>query len=370
MSLAARVQRSVWPQRGVAGRIGHAALLPLSLAFGCGVTLRNLGFRIGVLRAHEPPLPVISVGNLAVGGTGKTPFTLWLSQALQARGLRVAILLRGYGGRRSGVTVISRGSGAEVGAEDAGDEAVMLARRFSGVVITSPRRVEGARAAADMGCDVAVLDDGFQHRAIKRSMDLVLLDERRGSLLPAGPLRERLRALRRADAVVLVDRRTSGFMPGLPRALSGKPSYGMRFESTTLSETLSGKWQERPAGNLAGARAVAVCGIAQPEGFYRLLEQWDVSIQEVFEYPDHYRYTTADWQKISRWSQRTDFVVTTEKDLVKLEAFPFATGKLVALRIDVQVDRGDELIESVLEKIEGERASRQKAAPVADARGE
>jgi tetraacyldisaccharide 4'-kinase len=363
MNLAEHLQKTIWQKRGAAGWGGYAALLPLSALFGVGVSLRNLGFRLGVFRTEVPALPVISVGNLAVGGTGKTPFTLWLSRELQTRGFRVCILLRGYRGKRSRVTIISRGSGPEVGPDVGGDEAVMLARSFSGPVLTAPRRMDGVKAAADLGCEVVVLDDGFQHRAIGRAADLVLLDDRRGALLPAGPLRERLRALRRADAVILVQDDASGCPAKAPRMRLQRPVYQMHFVPTGLIENVAGSWRDRPVRELAAKRVVVVSGIARPERFYSLLGQWDVAIQELFEFPDHHHYTAADWLEIARCSQMVDLVVTTEKDLVKLESFPFANGKLVALRIEARVDGGDALIADVLQKIERSKAVLSEPLP-------
>lgn len=363
MNLAQQVQRTVWQKRGVAGRLTHAALLPLSLLFGVGVSVRNFGFRTGLLRTHTPGLPVISVGNLAVGGTGKTPFTLWLSRELRRRGLRVGIVLRGYKGRGSRVVVVSRGDGPQAAPEQVGDEAVMLAKCFPGPVITARRRLEGVGAAGDLHCEVVVLDDGFQHRAIGRTMDLVLLDDRRGSLLPAGPLRERPRALRRADAVIVVEAGDAGPTAPLPRLRSGTPVYRMHLAAAGLTEAVAGSWQQRPLRELAAKRVVVVSGIARPDRFYRLLGQWDVAIQDLFEYDDHHCYTAADWLEIARCSQTADLVVTTEKDLVKLEGFPFANGKLVALRVEAQVDRADDLIADVLRRVDEARKERSAPAP-------
>lgn len=355
MSLSDWVRKTVWPRRGVAGWAGYVALRPLCAVYGLGVGLRNAGYRIGLLPAREAPVPVVSVGNLTVGGTGKTPFTLWLSRGLAERGLRVGIVLRGYGGKAGGVTIVSRGAGPEVKPAEAGDEAVMLAKCFSGPVITAARRIDGARAAAELGCEAVVLDDGFQHRAIRRAFDVVLLDARRGPLLPAGPLRERLGALRRAHAVVLVDSAADGPAPDAPRAAAKKAVYRMRVNGAALVESSRGEWCERPVGLLAGQRVLVVSGIARPAGFYALVRQWEAVIDEVFEYPDHHAYTAADWQNIGRRSQRADLVVTTEKDLVKLEAFPFANGKLVALRIAACVESGDALIERIVEAVRGRR---------------
>jgi len=350
MSLGERVRCTVWTRRGVTGRLGYLALRPLSSVFAIGVGLRGLGYRVGVLRTRRAPIPVVSVGNLAVGGTGKTPVTLWLARMLAARGMRVGILSRGYGGSARGVTVVSRGGGPEVGPELVGDEPVMLAKSFAGPVFTAARRVDGAAAAAAEGCQVVVLDDGFQHRAIARAFDLVLVDGRRGPLLPAGPLREPLAALRRADAIMLVGGEDADATAS-PLAVA-LPTFRMHLEAVALVESIERRWRERPIGQLATRRVVAVTGVARPEGFYALLRRWEAVIGDVFEYPDHHRYTREDWQQIARRGHEADLIVTTEKDLVKLEAFPFATGKLVALRIAPEVERAEELIAAMLAKID------------------
>jgi tetraacyldisaccharide 4'-kinase len=346
MSLGDRVRDTVWPRRGVAGQLGYLALRPLSSLFGLGVGLRGLGYRVGVLRARRAAVPVVSVGNLAVGGTGKTPLTLWLARTLAAHGVRAGILSRGYGGSASGVTIVSRGDGPEVTPQQVGDEPVMLAKSFAGPVITSARRIDGAAAAAELGCDVVVLDDGFQHRAIARAFDIVLVDGRRGPLLPAGPLREPLAALRRADAIVLVER--DDIDAAAPPLAVEQPTFRMHLEAVALVESVGRLWRERPIGQLAGRRIVAVTGVARPDGFYALLRRWEAEIAEVFEFPDHHSYTNEDWQRIARVGHAADLIVTTEKDLVKLEAYPFATGKLVALRIAPQVERAEELISAIL----------------------
>jgi tetraacyldisaccharide 4'-kinase len=345
------LRESIWTQRGAVGRLGSLALRPLSGLFGLGVGVRDLGYRVGLLRAHEAPMPIVSVGNLVVGGTGKTPFTLWLSRSLAERGIRVGILLRGYRGTSKGVAIVSRGAGPEVEASVAGDEAVMLAKSFNGPVVTAARRLDGAAALAELGCEVVVLDDGFQHRSIERVFDVVLVDGRTGPLLPAGPARERSGALRRADAVLLVSRGDETGPAAAPKSAGGKLVYRVRFEASALVESAGLVWREIPLGRLAGRRVVAVVGVAKPDSFYDLLRGWEATIEDVFEFPDHHRYTRADWQNISRSGLQADLVVTTEKDLVKLSEFPFATGKLVALRIVPYVERSEELIEAVLARV-------------------
>jgi tetraacyldisaccharide 4'-kinase len=346
-SVSETMRRVVWTRRGLSGWLAWLALQPASGLFAGAVGLRNLGYRVGWLRVHRAGIAVISVGNLSVGGTGKTPLTLWLARQLAGTGARVAIVLRGYSGRARGVTVVSSGAGPEVPVEAAGDEAVMLAKCFDGVVLTARRRIEGVEAAERLGCRVVVLDDGFQHRALGRDFDLVLVSGRRAAMLPAGPMRERLRALKRADAVLLVRKTEEETLQPLSVA---RPLFVTRFVSTALVESDKGHWRELPLAFLSGRRVAAVCGIAEPGPFYAAVRQWEAQIEEIFEYPDHHRYTPADWQRIARDTRDVELIVTTEKDLVKLEHFPFAKGKLVALRITPEIDGGDALVRMVAER--------------------
>ena len=348
-TMTQQIRDAVWARRGVRGWAAWLALQPASGLFATGVALRNLAYRSGVLHVHHARIPVVSVGNLSVGGTGKTPMTLWLARQLAARGARVAILLRGYKGRGRGVTVVSKGNGPEVDVDTAGDEAVMLAKCFNGVVLTAARRVDGVAAAEQLGCTVVVLDDGFQHRALARNFDLVLLNGRRGGLLPAGPMRERRSALKRAHAVALVAKGDDEPLaqPGLSRL--AQPVFAVRFAAQSLVESDAGRWRELPIGLLSGRRVAVVSGLADPGPFYASVRQWDAQIEEIFEYPDHHRYTQAEWQSISRGTRDIELIVTTEKDLVKLESFPFAKGKLVALRIAPDIDGDDRLAHMVAE---------------------
>jgi tetraacyldisaccharide 4'-kinase len=347
-----QIREVVWPRRGLRGWAAWLALQPASGLFAAGVALRDLGYRIGLLRIQRAGIPVVSVGNLSVGGTGKTPITLWLAQQLAAQGSHVGILLRGYRGRARDVTLVSRGAGPEVDVDTAGDEAVMLAKSFAGVVLTARRRADGVAAAERLGCDVVVLDDGFQHRALARDFDLVLLSGGPRGMLPAGPMRERVSALKRADAVALVDKNDEG-VPTAASAASArarKPVFTVRFVAQALIESDGGHWRARPIGVVSGRRVAIVAGIAEPGPFYAAVRRWEAQIQEVFEYPDHHRYTQADWQRLSRDTREVDFIVTTEKDLVKLEHFPFAKGKLVALRIAPDIDNADALVRMVMER--------------------
>lgn len=347
MSLVSFVRGRVWTRTDPWARCLVVGLRPLSWLFRAGVGARSVVYGTGLVSPRKAPIAVVSVGNLSVGGTGKTPLTLWLARRLCGRGSRAAIVSRGYGGSSGDVTVVSGGDGPIVDAAVVGDEPVMMARSFDGVVVTARRRIDGVRRAAELGCDVAVLDDGFQHRRLARDFDIVIYDGLRGPLLPAGPMRESPRALRRADAVVLTS--AAG---DLPRSIGRDvPTFRMTTELTGLVESVGGEWQARSLACLAGKRVVAVVGIAHPERFYDSIHRWDATIEEVFEYPDHHPYTRADWQKVSRRSQDCDLLVTTEKDLVKLQAFPFARGKLMALRVEPSLDDEERMLALIEERI-------------------
>ncbi len=339
MSAVRFVRDRAWKRSDRLARLSMVGLLPLSWLFRGLVGLRNFAYWSGLAPVRRASIPVVSVGNLTVGGTGKTPFALWLASQLQLRGARVALISRGYGGSATGVTVVSKGDGPLVGPELVGDEPAMLARAFSGVVVTAARRIDGVNEAAGLGCELAILDDGFQHRALARDFDIVVYDGADGAMLPAGPLREGIRALKRADALILTP--SAG-----PEASAGitQPTFRLTTELTALVESVQGDWQERSCGHLAGKRVITVTGIANPKRFYDLINHWDAEIIDVFEFPDHYAYTREDWQEISRRSQDCDLLVTTEKDLIKLEAFPFARGMMMALRVEPRVEEGDRLL--------------------------
>jgi tetraacyldisaccharide 4'-kinase len=161
-------------------------------------------------------------------------------------------------------------------------------------------------------------------------------------------MRERIGALARADAVALVTKDGADVSP--PPQGAEKPLFHVRFEPSALVESDGGVWHETPLGGLSGTKIIVVSGIAKPASFYAALRDWEVDLVEVFEYPDHHAYTPQDWQTINRRAHDVEYIMTTEKDLVKLEHFPFARGKLVALRIAPIIDRGEELVRAVRER--------------------
>src|SRR5215813_303885 len=254
MDFSYRLTHHIWQRRGFWGEVGWLALMPLSLGFSMLVRARNLLYDQGWLSIQRPALKVISVGNLMVGGTGKTPMVLWLAQALQSRGHRVGILTRGYGGKSKEVTVVGTAGQALTTPAEVGDEPVMLARAFVGVIISGRDRSAAAGLARGrFDLDVVILDDGFQHRQLDRDVDLLLVNGRRGIgngwLLPAGPLREPPAAVRRADAVILTK---GGGQERDGWSATGQlgPVFHSELKPTALISSAQGRWHESPVGLL------------------------------------------------------------------------------------------------------------------------
>ncbi len=325
-----------------------AALAPLALLYGAAAGARNAFWRMAKQRAE---LRTISVGNLTVGGNGKTPFTLFLARRLQARGFSTGIVSRGFGRRphRERALLVSDGREVRLSPEEAGDEPVMLAKSFDGPVVVAKRRIDGMRLLAQTAHpDFAILDDAFQHVRLARDVDLLLVSRERGLgngwLLPAGPMRERLSAAKRADAVIVMSSGAADAPCALAPRETAALARGRMLSAGLCAHSLvraeQGRWTEFPP-ELAGRRVLAVSGLADSGGFYAMLRAIGAELVGTLEYPDHHRYTAADWQVIVDTARNADLTVTTEKDLVKLERFPFARDSLYALRLEVTMAAED-----------------------------
>jgi tetraacyldisaccharide 4'-kinase len=350
-------------------RLLWTALVPAAGAYRVALAARALWWRRMNRRAR--PL-VVSVGNLTLGGNAKTPFTLFLASRLRARGLQVAIVSRGWGRTviAERATLVSDGERLLAGLDKAGDEAVMMAKSFDGPIAVARRRIDAIELIEQrLGpLDAVVLDDAFQHVRLGRDVDLLLMNAERGVgngwLLPAGPMREPLRAARRADAVVAIDGARAGAAVehgAIPRSIAEHPRLlraALRPRALVSPASAAARWTEMP-GSLMGRRVVAVSGLANAGGFYRMLRELDADLVGVLEYPDHHVYTTADWQSIVAAGRGGAVLVTTEKDLVKLERFPFERDSLYALRLEVVMDPRDEtrLVEMIVAARADQRAS-------------
>ncbi len=316
---------------------------PLSRLYGKALALRAGLYTSGRIASHRLPRPSISVGNLTFGGTGKTPFVEFLARRFRFEGWRPAILSRGYGRLSRGVIVVCAGEGPMVGPDEGGDEPVALARANPGLIlVVGERRVEAARRAADLGADLFLLDDGFQHLAARRDVDLLLLDSRSpfdgSSPPPRGRLREPIEAVRRADAFVFtrVDR---GAPPEeavrlLARLHPAAPVFHARIRGSGLGDETGSPLD---IAALSQRRALAVCGVASPAEFGATLAELGIAPEERLDFRDHQRYGKRQLERIRKTAERTGstWIVTTEKDAVKLAGR--TSLPLVAVRLAVEV---------------------------------
>lgn len=291
-----------------------------SLIYRTVVWSRNLLFSLGLIRSVHPGVPVISVGNIAAGGTGKTPVVDYLVKRLSERGRKVGIVSRGYGGNFSGkAAIVSDGQALCLDAGQAGDEPVLLARRNPHVsVAVSPKRIDGIRLLIDRcQVDCVVLDDAFQHRAVARDLDIVLLDGRRpagnGHLLPAGILREPLGSIRRADLAIL----TRCESVGADCAELPIPMLQSRHEIANQAIGLDGGALDLQG--LQNKRIFAFAGIAEPEAFFSELRAAGVNLSGTIAFPDHVVYSGNRLATLVSAAGEVDLLMTTEKDAVKLD---------------------------------------------------
>ncbi len=344
-------------------KIVWSAMVPAAIFYRAATAARAGWWRLPRRRSKAQGVRVISVGNLTVGGNAKTPFTLYLARKLMEHGVSTAIVSRGYGGSLGSgpAALVSDGDTVRLSAEQAGDEAVMMARAFGGPVAIARRRLDAINLLQQLGpLDTVVLDDGFQHLRLTRDLNLLLVSAERGFgngwVLPAGPMREGIGAVARADAVVMLSPHP-GLQPNLTRSQSAclKRLAPMRavIEPSALVYAETPRWREAPVQTLGGRRILAVSGLADPRSFYTMLRELEADLVGVLEYPDHYQYTAPDWQRIWRAAATVDLVVTTEKDLVKLERFPFPRNSIAALRLEISMGADEERLLAMALGVEG-----------------
>jgi tetraacyldisaccharide 4'-kinase len=320
-----------------------ATLSTPAAVFAAVVRLRNAWYdRRGP--SGRAPVPVISIGNLAVGGTGKTPLVAWIARHLQADGLVPAIVSRGYRGRAGpGPLVVSTGEGPRVNARTCGDEPHLLARSLRGViVIVGADRIEGARCAAAAGAGVVLLDDGFQHRRIARNLDIVVLDARApfgsGHFFPWGILRERPASLVRAHLVVLT-RVREGDRAGSAIDLVRATGYS---GSIVRSGHRSVGFHDAVGAPCASpASALAFCGIGDPDLFRDDLKAAGCDTAAFRVFRDHHPYTLSRWEALIAEAKTLGVpLVTTDKDFSRVQAAAgasLARAPLLVLRIETVV---------------------------------
>lgn len=340
--------RWVWNKRR---GIFEVVLFPFTILasfYGLVCRFRIFLYEKEVLERRRVDCRVVSIGNLTVGGTGKTPFTLFLAEQWKRRGYAVGVVSRGYGGGYKGpLRLVSDGQEILEDPAAVGDEPYLIAQRLKGVpVIVSPNRFEGCRWLLDrFRLDVLLLDDGFQHLRLHRDLNLLLVDATdpfgNGALLPRGMLREPLSEVRRAD-VVIFTRSTdqsdaSEWIDEIERL--GRPCIRTTFQPTAWINVRSGA--TLPPEGLAGEGVIGFCAIGNPDSFATLLKQLGVDLREQIIFRDHHPYQASDLERIRKKAAKRGVkrVVTTEKDAVKIKALLGGAGEDVpevwAVRVEV-----------------------------------
>jgi tetraacyldisaccharide 4'-kinase len=336
----------------------HGAMRPASRVLAAAAVgyrgllgAREWLYRRGVLRSRGVPAVVVSVGNLTVGGTGKTPATELAAATLASLGRRPAIVSRGYRRRSRGVQIVADTASIRLDPEDAGDEPFLLARRLPGVpVVVGANRHEAAALAVErFGVDAVVLDDAFQHRTLRKDLEIVMVRAEmpwgNGQLLPRGPLREPLTALARADLVIATG------VSGPDQACAVQESIG-RYAShvpvLTATYTPAKCWRAgrmEPIGleRLSGLRVLAFAGIASPDSFARTLKDLGAVVEDVVAFDDHHWYSAPDIARLDARAGRVgvDALVTTEKDWVRLRGLPLPERPLHVVSVTLDLVTGE-----------------------------
>jgi tetraacyldisaccharide 4'-kinase len=328
-----------WLRRGALA----CALWPLSLLFRGVSGLRALLFRAGMLRSTRLPVPVIVVGNIFIGGTGKTPLTIWLAESLRAAGFTPGIISRGHGASAPGAA--PRALTPDSLASEVGDEPLLIARRCACPVVVGRDRGAAGRAllAAHPQVDVILTDDGLQHYALQRDIEIVLFDGRgtgNGWLLPAGPLREA--PSRRRDFTIV---NAPELTPALRQAVGGAP-FRMQLAGD-WAEPLLDPGRRVPLASLAGRRLVAACGIGNPQRFFTLLRDAGLAPAEL-ALPDHHDFRDQPFAAVD-----AEIILITEKDAVKCAQIENLRNdpRLWVVPVTAQLDAA--LAQQIVEKCRG-----------------
>jgi len=337
--------------------VAKKTLLPLSAGYGLVVRMRNRFYRNGTLQSREVSAPVISVGNLTTGGTGKTPLVKWIAKQLSNSGRHVCVLTRGYGRKSTGRVIVSDGEAILADVNQAGDEALFLAealKRNAAVICDADRAAAAQWAIENLNTDAFLLDDAFQHQRIARNLNILTIDatnpwgNRR--LLPAGILREPLDSLRRADCIVLT---RSDQSKQLEQIQSEIKRIGAEIPVFLSHMKLAGlRALTQAESDLSQIRMAAFCGVANPTSFFTLLERAGYELASKRAFRDHKNYSqyTMDRMIADARARHAQALITTAKDAVKIRSLNLPLPCYVA-EIEIGFDRADEFNELILKAI-------------------
>jgi len=350
-----RYFRELWEgkRHGLGDKLVVAFLLPGAFVYSLVLRIRGFLYRRGILPSFSLGVPVISVGNLSVGGTGKTPMSVLIARQLIARGKRVAILSRGYGGAGGReVRIVSDGSRILLPVSEAGDEPVLLARSVPGLIVItgSDRYRAGLEALKRFQPDIFLLDDGYQHLRLQRDLNILLLDAARpfgnGWTLPSGLLREPRSAVCRADLVIYTRSDRTMVCPEIPGIPTCRSAHHLSGVISLFGGTLSS------FSIFVGKKGVACAGIADPGTFFAALIREGLDLAATLAFQDHCRYDQSVRAEISRAMKETeaDYLITTEKDAVKLASYKDISAEAYAAVLGLEII-DSEILAAEIEKL-------------------
>ncbi|MEK6776618.1 MAG: tetraacyldisaccharide 4'-kinase [bacterium] len=313
------------------GRVGLLGmiLIPLSLVYQLVMAVRSFLYAYGLIASRRLVRPVISVGNLTAGGTGKTPLVIKIVQHLTLQGLGFAVLSRGYKGKSTqAVNTVSDLAGIRLGARESGDEPYLMAGKLPGtpVLVGKDRFALGNEAILRFDPDCLILDDGFQHLSLSRECNILLLDGEfpfgNGLCLPSGSLREGASAIRRADLIAVTGEPSEAVLSRIRSLAPGVPLHIVRFTASGLRRLPS--YEVEPLSMLQGKRVMAFAGIARPERFFRSIEGAGAELVHRRSFPDHYPYSSEEAASLfsDGLEHKVDCLITTEKDAVRFPEVP------------------------------------------------
>lgn len=331
---------------GVIGNLGRFLLRLACPFYGLAIWLRNLGYHLGILKVRKAALPVISVGNITTGGTGKTPFVAWVCRWFREQESRVCIVSRGYG--------------AQSGQQN--DEALVLEQLCPDVpLLQDADRYRGAETARiELASQLIVLDDGFQHRRIARELDIVLIDACNpfgyGHLLPRGLMREPVTAIRRAQVLVItrIDQVDTSQIDTLVETLRRThPSAPICLARFPAQKLIASNNSTEPIDTITGKKVAAFCGIGNPAAFESSLRNLGCELVGIMTFPDHHLYSRLDVERLASWTKqcKPDWFVTTQKDLVKLQTTSIGGTPLWAVEIGTEIVQGERELTDQLRKV-------------------
>ena len=324
-------------------------LLPFSSGYALIADIRNFLYKIKVLKTYTPEILTISIGNLTTGGTGKTPITAKLANHLTQKGYKVAILSRGYGSKLNSkeINIISDGKQIYYDAQTGGDEPVWLSQNCPHtMVLTSSNRVQIAKYAEKQGCSALILDDGFQHQKLRRKINIAVVDIEKQfgnkKTLPAGPLRENYKNIKRANNIIIVNKNIqlpkSEELEFFKNELSKLNKNAKISLCNAIISEIYDIHSKNKLENIEKKKILAFSAIGQPQQFYKLLKQNNANIIKTIDFADHHQYTENDINDLFKIAKQCscDELITTEKDAVKIKNLTQKT--IYALKLDIDWD--------------------------------